>query len=188
MSSEPPPRTIDDIAADYAAFCQEVADRCTRDIPAIERLISILEEKKPVHCYGFGRSGDVASALAIRLRHFQNHLGDVWFCGDLVRNTFNEMDLLIVISKSCSRPDLLHHVETARKEGMACAFVTRNPPLPACIREGDLVFSLPSMKGDAVYGGGDFELAAFFFQEVLVSRIGARFGINPHDVDKHHVP
>lgn len=188
MSSEPPPRTIDEIAAEYAAFCQVVADRCTRDMPEIERLISILERKKPVHCYGFGRSGNVASALAIRLRHFQRHLGDIWFCGDLVRNTFNDTDLLIVVSKNCSRSDLLYHVERARRGGMTCAFVTGEPPLPACIKDGDLVFSLPSKKSSPVYGGGDFELAAFFFQEVLVSRIGARFGIKHDEVTKYHVP
>ncbi len=188
MSTEPPSRTIDGIAVEYATFCQEVADRCTRDAHTIERLISVMEGAEAIHCYGFGRSGNVASALAIRLRHFQCDFKNVWFCGDLVRNTFNKKDLFIVISKSAIRPDLLYHVEMARKRGMTVAFVTGEPPLPACIEEDDLVFSLPSMKSDTIYGGGDFELAAFFFQEVLVARIGARLVIKHDEVTKNHVP
>ncbi|HOT93809.1 MAG TPA: hypothetical protein PK089_01270 [Methanoregulaceae archaeon] len=188
MTPPSPPRTIPEIATEYATFCEEVAGRMARDAPEIERLISAMKEAGAIHCYGFGRSGSVASALAIRLRHFQHHLGASWFCGDLVRNTFHEKDLLIVISKKCTRSDLLYHVETARSRGVRCAFVTGEPPLPACIRMGDLVFSLPSMKHGTVYGGGDFELAASFFQEVLVTRIGERFGIGSDDIDLHHVP
>src|SRR5665647_2782493 len=80
-----------------------------------------------IHCYGFGRSGDAAASLAIRLRHFQRFLPPAWWVGDQVRNPFEPGQLLIVFSRLGTRFELVELVRHARERGLACAFVTRAP-------------------------------------------------------------
>ncbi len=187
MSNEPAPGTTGSLAAEYAAFCQRVADACAAQAPAVEALVDAIIDAGAVHCYGFGRSGNVAASLAIRLHHFQRHLPPVWWVGDLVRDPFRPGDLLIVVSRTCERFELRDLVRHAHSLGMRCAFVTEGSHGAACTAKGDLVVSLPPMESSAVYGGGDFELAAFFLQEVLTARIGARLGIDHGDVARFHV-
>jgi hypothetical protein len=60
------------------------------------------------------------------------------------------------------------------------------------VRHGEIVIELPSLdpallSPAAPYGGGDFELAAYLFQEALVTRIGLRCGVPAADVDRYHV-
>jgi hypothetical protein len=59
-------------------------------------------------------------------------------------------------------------------------------------RAGEIVIGLPSMDSNLlspalVFGGGDFELGEYFFQEILVTRAGHRFGIPASDTDLFHV-
>lgn len=187
MTDEPAPRATASLAAEYAAFCERVADACAEQAPVVDALIDAMARAGAIHCYGFGRSGSVAASLAIRLRHFQRRLPPAWWVGDLVRNPFRAGDLLIVVSRTCERFELLALVAHARGLGMRCAFVTGESHGAACTGGDDLVISLPGMESEAVYGGGDFELAAFFFQEVLVARAGALLRVDRGDVARFHV-
>jgi hypothetical protein len=46
---------------------------------------------------------------------------------------------------------------------------------------------LPRLDEPFVYGGGDFELAAWYLQEVLVSLLGTRLMIPQNEVDRNHI-
>jgi len=197
MTDEPAPGTVGAIAATYADYCALVAGAITRQADAIETLIDIMELADAIHCYGFGRSGHAAASLAIRLRHFQRVLPDVWSVGDLVRNPFEPGQLLVSFSREGRRFELEKLVSFARDNDLTCAFVTGEPGLDGknagrLARGREVVIELPVLERTqlvpaTVYGGGDFELAAYFFQETLVTRIGLRGTVPPSDVHRNHV-
>ena len=88
-------------------------------------------------------------------------------------------------------------VSFARDNDLTCAFVTGEPGLDGknagrLARGREVVIELPVLERAhllpaTVYGGGDFELAAYFFQETLVTRIGLRGTVPPSDVHRNHV-
>jgi D-arabinose 5-phosphate isomerase GutQ len=197
MTDEPPPGTVGAIANEFAGYCARVAGAVADQANAIETLIDAMETADAIHCYGFGRSGHAAASLAIRLRHYQRVLPDVWWVGDQVRNPFEPGQLLILFSREGRRFELEHLVGFARDNDLTCAFVTgehgtEGKRAGRLARAHEVVVELPALDPDllvpaTVYGGGDFELAAYFFQEVLVTRIGLRCTIPPSDVRRNHV-
>ncbi|MEN6517294.1 MAG: hypothetical protein ABFC38_03775 [Methanospirillum sp.] len=196
MTDVPAPGTAGAIATAYASHCVRVSDAIAAQAGAIEALIDVMLSAGAIHCYGFGRSGHAAASLAIRLRHFQRFLPPAWCVGDQVRNPFEPGQLLIVFSRLGTRFELVELVRHARERGLACAFVTRMPDLgghgDGVVRPGDIVIKLPSMDPDLLspaplYGGGDFEIAAYLFQEVLITRIGFRCAVPASDVERFHV-
>jgi D-arabinose 5-phosphate isomerase GutQ len=196
MTDVPAPGTIGAIATAYARYCSRTADAIADQSGMIETLIDAMRSAGAIHCYGFGRSGHAAASLAIRLRHFQRLLPPVWWVGDQVRNPFERDQLLISFSRLGTRFELAELVRHARERGLACAFVTREPgPIEdtaGLARPGDPVIELPSLDPAlllpaSLYGSGDFELAAYLFQEALVTRIGLRCGVPPSDVELYHV-
>lgn len=196
MSDGPAPGTIGALATAYAEFCAQVARRITEQEPAVEDLVDAIGAAGAVHCYGFGRSGNAATALAIRLRHFQRALPPAWWVGDQVRNPFRSGDLLIAFSRRGNREDLIDHVEHAHARGLRCAFVTVGSPArgtpETLVWPNDIVIGIPAMDREflapaRIYGGGDFELGAYLFQELLISRIGFRHRIPVSDIPGFHV-
>ncbi len=196
MTDEPAPGEIGAISIAYADYCARVAGAVAEQADAVETLIDAMSSAGAIHCYGFGRSGHAAASLAIRLRHFQRALPPVWWVGDLVRNPFERGQIFVAFSRKGTRFELLELVDHARERGLTCALVTIKP-----VQEGsasrlaetcDVVIELPSMdpallSPAPLYGGGDFELAAYLFQEMLVTRIGSRCDIPPSDVPRYHV-
>lgn len=216
MSGEPAPGSIGAIANAYASYCARVVETIAEQEKEIEALIAAMKSAGAIHCYGFGRSGSAGRSLAIRLRHFQRHLKDVWWVEDDVRNPFAAHDLFIAVSSHGTGHTLNGLVGHARERGLRCAFITAEPegsPPGAAgeaaagstgekkkdtenvaddPRTGDIVIRLPHIDPELLaparlYGGGDFELAASLFQEVLVTRIGQRYDIDPRDVERYHV-
>lgn len=196
MTDEPAPGTIGAISIAYADYCARVARAVADQADAVERLIDAMTSARAIHCYGFGRSGNAVASLAIRLRHFQRVLPPVWLVSDQVRNPFEPGELFVAFSRQGTRFELLKHVERARELGLACAFVTSMPvgdeAASHLYEPGDIVIELPPinpalLSPAALYGGGDFELAANLFQEILVTCIGFRQGIPPSDIPRYHV-
>lgn len=196
MTDEPAPGGIGAISIAYADYCARVAGAVAEQADAVETLIDAMSSAGAIHCYGFGRSGHAAASLAIRLRHFQRALPPVWWVGDLVRNPFERGQIFVAFSRKGTRFELLELVDHARERGLTCAFVTRErvqERSEARLDETwDVVIELPSMdpallSPAPLYGGGDFELAAYLFQEMLVTRIGSRCDIPPSDVPRYHV-
>ncbi len=196
MTDVPAPGTVGAIATAYAAHCASVAGAIADHADAIETLIDAMQSAGAIHCYGFGRSGHAAASLAIRLRHFQRFLPPVWWVGDQVRDPFEPGQLLIIFSRLGTRFELVELVRHARERGLVCAFVTRAPDPrghpDSCARPDEIVIELPPLdpillSPVPLYGGGDFELAAYLLQEVLVTRIGFRCAIPASDVERFHV-
>jgi 6-phospho-3-hexuloisomerase len=197
MTDEPAPGTVGSIATAFARHCARVADAIAGQSGLIDDLASAIATATAIHCHGFGRSGHAAEALAIRLRHFQGPLGDVWWTGDRVRNPFRVGDLLIAVSSHGTGHDLRPLVEEARALGMRLAFVTSEPSERGSASQiarppRDIVIELPYLDPRLlapakVYGGGDFELGAYLLQEALATGIGYRLDVPPESVAENHV-
>ena len=115
MADGPAPGTIGAIATTHASDCARVSGAITCQADAIESQIEIMELADAIHCYGFGRSGHAAASLAVRLRHSQRILPDVWWVGDQVRNPFEPGQLLISFSSEGSRFELETRLLRARE-------------------------------------------------------------------------
>lgn len=197
MNDEPEPVTVGELAAGLARHCARVAGRIAEQSGEVERLVDAITGARAIHCHGFGRSGEAAEALAIRLRHFQGYLKDVWWTEDRVRNPFRKGDLIIIVTSHGSGHDLVPLVEHVRSRKACLAFVTSEPSEYGSAervadRPRDILIALPYidpalLAPARVYGGGDFELGAYLFQEALATAIGHRLEVPPEVVSDNHV-
>jgi 6-phospho-3-hexuloisomerase len=169
---------------------QEYQAACCRSIeqqqPAIQNLVEWMNHAGAIHVYGFGRSGSAALAFAIRLRHFSSYLPPTWWVGDQVREPIVGNDLVILFTREGVRKEIVAVAEKARdvhaKIAVVTALESAQFPLPH-----DCAIRLPHSGRAFVYGGGDFEVAAFLFQEILVTYIGCEKRIPHHEVERNHV-
>jgi D-arabinose 5-phosphate isomerase GutQ len=152
----------------------------------IERFFRMIDGAKAIHVYGFGRSGAAALALAIRLGHFADYIAPVSWMGDIVRPPVQKGDLVILVSGSGERTEVLMVAEKSAGLGGSLVLITADPA-SSIARLSDLVFVLPRMKEGMVYGGGDFELGAYLLQEIIVTEYGRRRKIPGDVVGRHHV-
>jgi len=163
---------------------------CCRSIeqqqPTIQTLVEWMEHAGAIHIYGFGRSGTAALAFAIRLRHFGNFLPPAWWVGDQVREPIGKDDLVILFTREGARKEIVSVAEKARDLQAKIAVITALEPIQLSIPH-DLVLTLPLFNRDFVYGGGDFELAAFLFQEILITYVGCEKRIPKQEVNRKHV-
>jgi len=180
------PGNLADISEDYLKYLAEVTRALSRREREIQELCSLIRGAGAVHVFGFGRSGTAALAFAIRLRQFCEYLPPAWWVGDQVRMPIRERDLLVAFSKDGSRSELAAVAYKAGQQGAQIALISAgsNSRVGALAR---LKITLPLSEMPLVYGGGDFELAAFFFQEVLVTHLGKRMGIPEECVWRNHV-
>jgi D-arabinose 5-phosphate isomerase GutQ len=170
----------------YVNYLDTILGHILEQQDKIRDLCKMIESSQQVHVFGFGRSGSAALSLAIRLRHFCDYIPAVWWMGDEVRQPVCEHDLVILFSGSGERKEVELVAKNAKKSGAVIVLVTGEDP--SRIGEGaSLRIVLPKMKDQICYGGGDFELAAYFFQELLVTLIGQYREIPFDVVGKHHV-
>ncbi len=165
-----------------------------------ERFLELIKGAKSIHVYGVGRSGAVALCFAIRLKHFEKIIGSkVWWIGDEVREKIERGDVLIAFSGSGETAEVLVVAERARDAGARIISVTsfENSSLA---KLSDLVIFIPGglekgrgwkyleaqLKPKAFYGGGEFELLSYVFQEVMINAIGEYFGIPKEVVIREH--
>ncbi len=161
----------------------------------LNEFVKILKSSKAVHVYGVGRSGAVALCFAIRLKHFEKVLGcKVWWVGDEVREKIEYGDALIAFSGSGETAEVLIVAERAKDAGAKVVSITSFED-SSLAKISDLVIIIPGglEKGKGwkyleaqfiskeFYGGGEFELLSYIFQEVLINSIGEYFRI-PKDV------
>jgi 6-phospho-3-hexuloisomerase len=175
-----------EICCGYQEYQAACCSSLGQQQPAIQKLVDWMEHAGAIHIYGFGRSGTAALAFAIRLRHFGKYLPPAWWVGDQVREPIGRDDLVILFTREGNRKEIVAVAEKARDLHARIAAVTAlestHLPIPH-----DLVIRLPPSERDFVYGGGDFELAAFVFQEILVTYIGCEKRIPKHEVNTKHI-
>ncbi len=167
----------------YQERCVDAIDRMAEQLEALYRIIDVAPA---IHVYGFGRSGASALALAIRLGHFEDYIARVSWMGDEVRPPVRKGDLVILVSGSGERTEVLMVAEKSAGLEGRLVLVTANPE-SSMANLSELVFVLPTMETGSVYGGGDFELGSFLFQEVVVNEYGRRRNIPLEVVGLHHV-
>ncbi len=170
----------------FLSFQERCVDAIDEMYEDIERFFDMLDGAKAIHVYGFGRSGAAATALAIRLGHFADYIAPVSWIGDLVRPPVRRGDLVILISGSGERAEVLMVAEKSCGLGGNLVLVTTDRA-SSIAHLSKLVFVLPRMREELFYGGGDFEIGAYLFQEILVTEYGRRRNIPGDVVGKHHV-
>jgi 6-phospho-3-hexuloisomerase len=170
----------------YIEYLRRVLESAEKDYNRIEYLCRLIRRAHAIHIFGFGRSGAAALAFAIRLRHFGNYLPPVWWVGDQVRQPIRDGDMVVLFSGSGTRPEVETIALKARMVSASLVLVTSSKK--TMIESGaNCVICLPTMNNGNVYGGGDFELGAFFLQEVLVNHLGRKLKIPRQEVELNHV-
>lgn len=170
----------------YGRFADKVFDSIEKMEPMIDHLAEQIDSARTIHVYGFGRSGSAALAMAIRLRHLLAPEKQVFWLGDHVRDPIRKDDLAIFFSRSGERDDVLSHLRNATTSGAYCIAVTGSPD-SVLARESHQSVVLPALGGGIPYGGGDFELAAWIFQEIFLTAYGRARGIPDWKVTENHV-
>lgn len=178
--------SLEEAGTTYLSYLRDVHTCLAGQENTVRGLISLMEESKSVHVYGFGRSGAAALSFAIRLRHFCEYFPPAWWIGDQVRMPIRQDDLLILFSKSGLRPEVATTAGKALEVGARIAVITANREFNPGGTAGCSIH-LPLCKSPFIYGGGDFELACYFFQEIMISMMGMEKGVPKDDVEKYHV-
>jgi len=171
---------------EFIEYLEVVYNEIKKQTDSITHLFSLMQKAKNIHIYGFGRSGSAALAFAIRLRHFAEYLPPVWWVGDQVRTPINTGDLLILFSSKGEREEIRIVAQKARTRQADIVLITQNQ-YSAIHEMSKIAIILPGMSQTFVYGGGDFELAAYFMQELLVTEYGVMNAIPKSDIEKYHV-
>jgi len=183
---EPQRTETDRIMGAYQGYLETVCASVTEQEETLDHLYALMENAGAIHCFGFGRSGAAALSLAIRLRHFCEYLPPAWWVGDQARMPIREGDLVILFSGSGERPEVLCVAQKAKSVNVPVFLVTtRTDSSIGALAQEKII--LPVLDESFVYGGGDFELAAYLLQEIMVADIGTRYHIPKEEVDKYHV-
>jgi D-arabinose 5-phosphate isomerase GutQ len=170
----------------YRKFLEKTIDTIETIESDINTLSCLIDTARAVHIFGFGRSGTAALAMAIRLRHFLAPERQVFWLGDGVRDPIRKDDLVILFSGSGSREEVLHFLRKAEAAGALCVAVTGSPG-STLAKGARLTIVLPSMETDVCYGGGDFETAAWIFQEIFLAIYGRSRSVPDWKITFNHV-
>jgi len=172
----------------------------------IDKIYELMEKSKKVHIYGEGRSGSVAQSLALRLSNFVNggYLPyKVYFIGDVVKEPINSDDTVILFSGSGETLKVVDIAKKAKKGNVNAKVVgITSYPDSSLAKYSDVAFILPGAlekkkgwdylveqlekKPSQLYGGGEFELYSYLFQEALLTAIGKCKKIPLDVVPKQH--
>ncbi len=159
---------------------KEIA-QATKNIPEhyIDEIIKLLDTSDRIFVWGLGRSGMMARAFAMRLRHLGR---ESYFIGGLCP-TMQNKDLLIVISKTGRSKMLWVPVEAAKKSKTTTIYLTatKNPLTKLCDRS--FYFNLPE---SSQFGGSLFEQTMLIFLDELVERYRQTHGISFTKMEKNH--
>jgi len=175
----------------YSGIIESQADK-------IDQIFDSIENASSIHLGGKGRSGSVAVSLALRLSHFGYK---IYFLGDVIKEPFTKGDVLILFSGSGDTSEVVELAKKGKSVGAKVISITSFSD-SSIAKNSDIAFILPgglekgkgwsyveaqlSHKNSSFYGGGEFELNAYFFQEALVSAIGKYKNISGGTIVKKH--
>ncbi|HOK80754.1 MAG TPA: SIS domain-containing protein [bacterium] len=145
----------------------------------IDEIIKLIDDSERIFLWGLGRSGMMARAFAMRLRHLGR---ESYFIGGLCP-TMQSKDILIVISKTGRSKMLLTPIEAAKKSKTKIIYLTatRNPLTGICDRS--FYFNLPE---SIQFGGSLFEQTMLIFLDQLVESYRQSHGISFKEMEKNH--
>ncbi len=177
---------LSEITGRYGSYLQDVAQFLEKNSRVMATLADLIDDSHAIHIFGFGRSGTAALAMAIRLRHFLSPAKEVFWLGDQVRNPVRERDLVILVSASGDRKEVVSFLDLTLQKKARTFAITLNEKSPLACRAHERVI-LPGMDGNMVYGGGDFELASWYFQEIFLTWYGLVHDIPKERIGQNHV-
>ncbi len=150
------------------------------DEKVLDLLIDEIKKSSRVFLWGLGRSGMMAKAFAMRLRH----LGlESYFIGELCP-AFRKKDLLIVVSKTAKSRMLFVPVEVAKKSKTRTICITASKNRLEKICNRTFILKLPE---SIQFGGSLFEQTVFIFFDELVDRYRRNNRISFQKMERNHV-
>ena len=170
----------------YDKYLQSCFDILSDQEDKVDELINKMIAAHAIHILGFGRSGCSALSFAIRLRHFKRIIPPVWWIGDLVREPIRNGDLIIIFSLNGERAELIQTAELALSKGAEIDLITAKTGSSLAGMASYIVY-VPLIESGSVYGGGDFEVAVYLLQEIILNHIGAKYSIPYSDVTDNHI-
>jgi 6-phospho 3-hexuloisomerase len=176
----------------------DVVEKQQDKIDGIYELIEtcIGKGRKSLHVYGKGRSGTAAVAFALRAKHFGYNVS---FGGDVVKERIYDDDVVILFSGSGETDETVTFARKGKKAGAKIIAITSYEE--STLGElSDIIFFLPGgmekskgweylgsqLSESKLYGGGEYELFAYLFQETLLSGLGRYNDIEQGMVIKAH--
>lgn len=156
-------------------------EQAIKNIPEnfIDEIICEIKSFKRIFLWGLGRSGMMARAFAMRLRH----LGlESYFISELCP-PIKKRDLLIIISKTGKSTMIFPPVMAAisSKARIICITATRNKLSRIC--DKCYLFKLPKSNQ---FGGSLFEQITLIFFDELVEKYRKHMGITFEQMKKNH--
>lgn len=168
-----------------AAAVEELARLVAAVDPAeLDALVAELRPGRRVYLSGFGRSGLVARAFAMRLMH----LGlDAAVVGETATPAISAGDVLIVLSSSGSGAPARAQVETARAVGADVVALSARRDVPLA-ELGARVLVVPSRTEVATeqHAGSLFEQGCLVLADAVCSELRERLGVTTADMDARH--
>lgn len=145
----------------------------------IEQIIEEIRKSQKIFLWGLGRSGMMARAFAMRLRH----LGlESYFIAGLCPPV-SKNDLLIIVSKTGKSKMLYPPIETAKKSKAKtiCITATKNNLTKIC--DKCLIFNLTK---SIQFGGSLFEQVVLIFFDELIESFRRQMGITFKQMERNH--
>ncbi|MGC9066495.1 MAG: SIS domain-containing protein [Candidatus Ratteibacteria bacterium] len=159
---------------------KEIA-QALKNIPEnyVDEIIKLLDNSERIFVWGLGRSGMMARAFAMRLRHLGR---ESYFIGGLCP-VMQSKDILIVISKTGRSKMLLAPVEAAKKSKtkILCLTATKNSLTKIC--DKSFYFNLPE---SIQFGGSLFEQTMLIFLDQLIEIYRQSHGISFKEMEENH--
>jgi len=153
------------------------------DVRPLGELAQMVLDARRVVCTGQGRSGLIASALAVRLVHLGR---DAHVAGEATVPALGCGDLLIAFSKSGTTATTAHQVVRAQHTGARVAVITGRTG--ADLAElAELALVLPDLDAPSrQHAGSLFEQASLVLSDSLCGVLQHALGLSDRDLDARH--
>lgn len=150
----------------------------------LDGLVDGIRLDRSVYLSGFGRSGLVARAFAMRLMH----LGvDAAVVGETATRAIGAGDLLIVLSSSGGGAPARAQVETAMTVGAEVVALSARADVPlASLGAQVVVVPARTVVPSEQHAGSLFEQGCLVLADAVCSELRARFGVTTADMDARH--
>jgi 6-phospho-3-hexuloisomerase len=168
-----------------AAAVEELAALVAAVSPEeVDALVDAIRPGRRVYLAGFGRSGLVARAFAMRLMH----LGlDAAVVGETATPAIGRGDLLIVLSSSGGGAPARAQLETAVAVGAEVVTMSAHAEVPLAAL-GARVLVVPARTGVATeqHAGSLFEQGCLVIADAICSELKERLGVTTAEMDARH--
>jgi 6-phospho-3-hexuloisomerase len=180
------PTSVDTVTV-YAAATRAVDElhtliRCL-DWTPFEQAVATLGATTRVYIAGFGRSGLVGRAIAMRLMHIGQ---TTYVIGDTTTPSIVSGDLLLAISSTGSGA-VLRQAETAHAAGAAVMAITAATTTPlAVLADSVLVVPARTDVSTTQHAGSLFEQSTLILGDALCAALQSRLQVPNRELDRRH--